>query len=43
MDAQSRRERLDLYSFAAFTLDIPNRGLAHGTRPVHLAPNPMTS
>ena len=38
MNAQSRRDGQDLYSFGEFTLDIPDRWLTHGTRPVHLAP-----
>jgi DNA-binding winged helix-turn-helix (wHTH) protein len=38
MNAQSRRNRSDLYGFGEFTLDIPDRRLTRGTCPVHLAP-----
>ena len=38
MNAESRRDGHDLYSFGEFTIDVRDRCLTHGTRPVHLAP-----
>jgi DNA-binding winged helix-turn-helix (wHTH) protein len=38
MNAQSRRDGQDLYSFNEFTLDVPDRRLTRGGCPVHLAP-----
>jgi DNA-binding winged helix-turn-helix (wHTH) protein len=38
MNALSRRDGQELYSFGKFALDISDRCLRHGACPVHLAP-----